>query len=453
MNQSLERFVEKMIAIRDNDETTNLNWNDLKQVALELGLTEEEWQKVETKFNNHSERGNSFLRYKNYDDAILEYEQALALFPAHADTCFSLASTHALRWRNSGNADDKKMALRYCDDTLKSAPTHEQAIKLLSELKVQKQANKQLANKKSKKYLIIALTLLLAALLVVGFSLLRSYPTPKTDLDMGLPTEKTEVIEPITMVAEPVAEGKFRLFDEWTIPVKFINNKRSANIDFIIEKSAFDDYDNSFAYKFTGYIGAKQNIEISKLELTFELIGKNGKVLYTDTKDAIPEHEPVHRIGDLAAVDFLEYEDNTKMPDFKEVHISVSKLLSEPAGAEYSPSPQKDFTWANGKPNNIDLELRERMNQTSSSYNNGLTHEVVLEFKNTGNKNIENLQFKITWWDKNGKVVDSEEVYATISSYSKIRRGQTRLYGRTWIKSAIKPENFEKYTIEIVAAK
>ncbi len=453
MNQSLDRFVEKMIEIREMEKTPVLNWSELKQIALDIGLTEEEWEKVELQFSNHTERAQSFLRYENYDDAIAELKSALGIYPSHTHSLFSLASAYALRWKAKERSEDHKKAVKYCNMALETAPTHELTIKLLSDLKQELDLQSKNARSNSITYISIGLVLLAMAIAVVFFSLFKQTGVPDPDVV----SEERRSAEVVTTLSTPEEEisfvGDYQLFDEWGIPVKFKRDKRAKNLEFTVEKSSFNDYSTSFSYNFTGFISSKKKKDIAELELLFELVGENDKVLFSGTKEVISEYSTVHRVGDLAPIDFMDYHDKIRMPQFKEVRISVSKIITELSAEKYDPSPIKKFTWKNGRPNNFDVEIRERLSATRGGFSNSFTHEMVLEFKNTGNLNIEGLEYTITWWTKDGKAITSDPMHVTIGSYPKIYRGQTRLEGGTYIKNGLKYEDFDRYTIEILNIK
>ena len=190
--------------------------------------------------------------------------------------------------------------------------------------------------------------------------------------------------------------------------------------------------------------------EIDILKIKIELIDKKGGVFLSDIKEVVADYFPVYRAGDVIPMDFLAYRKTGDIPKLKEARLSVQLIKKQNTSSNYTASPLKKLDWSYNKPANYDIEMRERLSSFStSSYNNTLNHKLVLEFKNTGNTDIEKLQIETQWYDMQGKLLDSKTGYATISSYSKIKKGQTRIYQ---VFGALKDvKQIKEYKVSVVA--
>ena len=63
-------------------------------------------------------RGQGFLRYQNWDDAVGELERARALSPNSTDVLLPLAAAYAGRWHATGSKEDRALALQRAERAL-----------------------------------------------------------------------------------------------------------------------------------------------------------------------------------------------------------------------------------------------------------------------------------------------------------------------------------------------
>lgn len=135
-DKSLERFVERIIEIQ-NSQNETLKEDDLKQIAIDMGMSENDWLALQKTFNAHLTRSKAFLNYKNWDDAIEEGEQAIIINPHNEEALYTLSYSYFKRWQHKRNPGDKEMAEKYADKVLHINPSHDEAIRLISSLRSQ----------------------------------------------------------------------------------------------------------------------------------------------------------------------------------------------------------------------------------------------------------------------------------------------------------------------------
>lgn len=443
MDQSLEKFVEKMMLLRNEPQAKPLSWDELRNIALEVGLSEADWQQVEATLQTHQSRANSFLKFENLDDAIVEFEYCLDLNPYHTATLTQLANIHLLRWHKQNNDNDLARARERANQALALEPTSEAALRILSELK-RIEAPKPLS---FKSPVVLAAALGLVVALVGLFFWLKPSDEPYEVIEEIPYVEPEQATQPPTESEAPKT-ADWQHFTEPNVPLWWRTDRKAAHLELSIESSEFSDYDNSFAYEFKGFVRPTEDIELGKLVLGFRIINQRGDTVSDAQTAALEDYQAAARVGDLIPIDYLYYS-KKKLPSIDRVEVYVAEVLSEPSNGTYAQSPSKEFTWASPPPPNFGVELRERLLSVSKSWDNGTQIEVVLEFANSGNSTIEILGFRLLWWDKKGKSVASDQLYATIRSYSKIRRGQTRIYSGTFGIEQIPFAQFSHYTIEI----
>ena len=163
-------FIQKVSEIqsaKDSDE--NMSSAELKQIALDMGLSDEDWQNVQQTHSDHVKRGEGFLSLENYEDALYEYEQAHILRPDDVDSLFGLATAHGGKSLQSGSKVDREMAVTYARKCLQVSPDHRGALALISNLKeLRTQPRKRMSVYIAVGLGIAALVGLLLAFLTVG---------------------------------------------------------------------------------------------------------------------------------------------------------------------------------------------------------------------------------------------------------------------------------------------
>ena len=75
----LSRFIHRIYEIKESHSNL-ITQNDLKAAAKEMGVTDREWVKLQDLFSSHLARAIGYHKYKNWDDAIHELDQALTIY-------------------------------------------------------------------------------------------------------------------------------------------------------------------------------------------------------------------------------------------------------------------------------------------------------------------------------------------------------------------------------------
>ena len=130
-------FIQKVSEIHNSrEDDKSISSSELKQIALETGLSAEDWTHVQQAQTDYVKRGQGFLSLKNYDDAMYEYQQAHILQPDDVDSLFGLAAAYAGRYQQNGLKDDREAAEKYARMCLQISPDHRKALELISRMKI-----------------------------------------------------------------------------------------------------------------------------------------------------------------------------------------------------------------------------------------------------------------------------------------------------------------------------
>lgn len=171
-DRSLEDYLKKLMELQYNSDTEQqFTEEELKNIALDAGLTERAWQESQEQARQHLQRGKAYLETRNYEDAAPELEQAAALRPHDAEANFLTAKAFLQRGSRHQNSDDFSKADYYLDRTISINPHHREALRLKGEVNDRERVHKnevasQTRTNKLTKWGIIGGV---AVLLVVGF--------------------------------------------------------------------------------------------------------------------------------------------------------------------------------------------------------------------------------------------------------------------------------------------
>ena len=151
--KALAKYVEKMYALQFSEQESILKLSELKQIALDMGLTEEEWTDSQQQFKGYLANGKELLLQQNWEDALTSLEQAISLNPYHLDTLYYKAQAHAQRYEEDGNQQDADQARILIQRALRVKAGYKPALKLLSQLREDSQ--EKAGAKKSRLFLLI----------------------------------------------------------------------------------------------------------------------------------------------------------------------------------------------------------------------------------------------------------------------------------------------------------
>ncbi len=107
---------------------------ELREIAIELGMSEADLQAADKAAADHLTRGQGYLSHQLWDDAIEQLQSAASLAPARTEVVFALAEAHAGRWSVRRQQQDKLEAQRLARRVIDLDARHAEAFKLLAEL-------------------------------------------------------------------------------------------------------------------------------------------------------------------------------------------------------------------------------------------------------------------------------------------------------------------------------
>ena len=150
-DRALENYLKKLMEMQYSTSTHHeFNQQELKNIALEAGLTEEAWQRSQTQAQQHLERGRTYLGTNNYDDAATELEQSASLMPHDAEANYLAAQAFLYRGERHEQAQDFDQSEYFIDRTLSVKSNHSGALQLKGKLNDKRRVYQNTQEEKSR---------------------------------------------------------------------------------------------------------------------------------------------------------------------------------------------------------------------------------------------------------------------------------------------------------------
>ncbi|NJL11902.1 MAG: PspC domain-containing protein [Microscillaceae bacterium] len=132
--ETIKAYVQMVLQLQQEQRERPLDPEEMTRIARDLGLSEEDLAFIQKKRNDYLARGKGYSRYEDWDSAIEEYEQALALHPNDLDALYGLANAYKNRGQLRNHKDDLQKAKNYVKKALHVDPHHELSFRLSAEL-------------------------------------------------------------------------------------------------------------------------------------------------------------------------------------------------------------------------------------------------------------------------------------------------------------------------------
>ena len=169
-DEALENYLKKLMEIQYGTRAEqHFTEEELKNIALEAGLTESAWQESQKRAKQHLQRGTAYLNAQNYDDAANELENAASLMPHDAEANYLAAKAFLFRGNRYNRTNDFERAEYYINRTLNITPAHSGVMQLKTELNNKRRVlsndteRKSRTNKFTKWGIIIGVAIVLIA--------------------------------------------------------------------------------------------------------------------------------------------------------------------------------------------------------------------------------------------------------------------------------------------------
>jgi LemA protein len=182
----LNKHIDKVLELQRQKETKPLSLQELKEVDLSLGMTDEEWDAMMQKVEDYVQMANSHMQYGNYIEAYKAAESAVSINPYHQQGLLLLANAALGKYESDQKDEFIVKAQEHANELLKVNPKQQTAIQILA--KVRSYLNTE--NTQKKNIVKYGAIVLIVVLIVAGYFILKPAPAPKENTEL-----KNQLIE------------------------------------------------------------------------------------------------------------------------------------------------------------------------------------------------------------------------------------------------------------------
>ena len=173
-DQFLQDYIKQLMEREYSlDEPDPLTDDQLKEIALNTGMTDSDWDDLLVDAKNAESRGYSHLDRGNFEDAITMFNESIQLYPNSPEACYGMASA---LFKKAVEKEDNvflEEALKYVERSLRLYPTYKDSLDLQGYIrKYQGNLDTKIVTKgrvnQWKKYLIPGIPALIILFWIIG---------------------------------------------------------------------------------------------------------------------------------------------------------------------------------------------------------------------------------------------------------------------------------------------
>ncbi|MCI4669798.1 MAG: hypothetical protein MRZ79_16810 [Bacteroidia bacterium] len=452
----LKNYINRILELQDKNQShAPLSEEELKKVALELGLNEGELAFIDQEIEDHKQRGKGFASYENWEDAIEEFKQALTLKPIDQESLGEISRAHYELWKAKSKGEDKEKAISYARNLLDLDPSHEPSLKMISDLKATAEVPRFVAHKGGGRptafLAIIALVLFIA--IAAGIFVLTTPEAGQPNEQMGQKSDSKAETQSANIPSTPetpnTPEVQLPSQGNLGVSVEVFNENYEEAFEIIVLSSNLVEYEASFSYKAHGYLVAKQEIDELKVMTTLHL-STNAIPLPPKEFSLIQSHEANARPGDKIPWDMLIYHKGKFSNPIENISIQPSKVKLNPNISVYPDAREKgEVLWDVPQPEGHELLLRERkLNINNNSLVKKAYARIELELENKGLASYKLVKLKLVW---KGKGMQKESTtYALAEQFPFLVPGQKIAFGGTYEIGEEIASDFSGYEVHVI---
>lgn len=229
MDYSEEKFKAHVKAVveatqqDDSIEERPLTMDELKELALSMGLTTEEWEKLQKSAHVHLKAADDHLKARNFTESIEEAKKATAINPYIENGNAVLAKAYMMLWLQSHSNEDRDKAEFHARKELKVDPRDQVAVNVLSTID-KKRRILESDNSSRKKILIIVGAAVLVLIVILSISFRPQEEKGSTQTNSEIQNDH---------VLDQLIESEEEVFSKWDYVQTAIDRRNNLIPDLI----------------------------------------------------------------------------------------------------------------------------------------------------------------------------------------------------------------------------
>jgi hypothetical protein len=415
------QYVEQVLKILREKQAVAEQVAQLDKLSETLGLTQYDLDYLERQFQEGLQRGEGYMRHKEWNKAINELEQSILLKPLHTDGLYKMALAYQNRYRQGRQEKDRLKALEYAERAVQTDAGKEEAIALIATLRKK--------NLLWKSWAIRHLWLILLVFTLILGGLVYW---------ITLPSEQ-EVVQQIQLYAQ-----------RQDIPIELDNMLLKAGFRLDKETSFARLEPTGLAYHLRGHLYSPTH-EVGQMAVEVEIWSKSGKLLQKKEISLLSEDDFEARPEDyLPIATLLQIPQNQTIIGKARL---VGKLKEHSRSENVYEKPKEillkqEDTEANKAQG---LEIVERYH-TLKPAPDDFEHTLCLAYRHQQkNKPLRNWRVEIQWFDRQDRLVHTETITLLENQEPMLKADKWR--AKTWrFQVPLKQKDFSRYQILVLRA-
>lgn len=403
-----------------------LSDEELKSIALELGLRPEDIARADKAADEHLRRAANYQQHDLLDDALGELRAAVVLRPLDHDVLLALARCHAARWRARGDDDDRDEADRIARKLIEIAPDDARAFALRRDL--QAPATKTpstTAPTVGATALGIGLTAVLGGIGMIFMMLVTRCDAPPEPMTAEV-TAPAPAPVPVPAPTPAITTGT-REVSVSSVPLVALPGAELSGA-----RTELSLYDDSWSFRVSGRLRNGSAAVITELTGEVQLLDPDGGVVATKAFDVQEGYQPALRPGEVRGFDALMYADSYP-PGFVapvEARLRITSQAHETAAASYPPDAPVALSWGSaGPPPGVSVSAARRVSSYTTSFSDKLHHRAAYTFTvDEGSASVQLLKVQLQHLDADGnRIEEDDDTYVVSTSEPPLEPGEARV--------------------------
>ncbi len=218
--EQFRTHIAEVVAANEMDnsmEERPLTLAELKELAISMGLTDEEWEKLLLKANTHLKSADDHLAARNFVEAIEEGKKATGINPYISNGNAVLAKSYLMLWLENHETENRDAAEYHARKELKVDPRDQIAINVLST--IEKKSSLLEKDNKSRNTLFIVVGVVIF-LIVIGLF----WNSSASQKDQIIQDENIETAE-FERIQDKLIEAEEDVNSKWDMVITAINRR------------------------------------------------------------------------------------------------------------------------------------------------------------------------------------------------------------------------------------
>lgn len=307
-----------------------LTLDELKELALSMGMTSEEWEQLQKDAVQHLKSADDHLSARNYQEAIFWAEKATAINPYIENGNAVLAKAYMMLWMETKTSKHREKAEFHARKELQVDPSDQMAVNVLSTIR--KKQNILEGEHHIRKKLLIGFIVLATLLGIFYFFTLPSGADPENQQENSSSSAPNN-----SLIQNQLIEAEEEVYSKWDMVQTAINRRNNLVPDLISvidQSSEADRLDETIE-------SLKERITLAEGEEKFRLENELQSAINEAKKIAKANGESEHINNLMMQIESSEnritYEKKLYNEAVKAYNILLKKNLDEFPNYEIKP--------------------------------------------------------------------------------------------------------------------